>query len=270
MTVTAGDGTTVLYSAQTGTAVAGEIGQYTWVLPAQTQCDQLTATWTSVVGGVAYLTPVEVNVVGQRLIEPWQLRKDYSKLSALDTEDLLELLEQAEDLFTDVLGFPPALEGARVEWDVLRGTINDALYIAGTVNGLPYGWGAGKMLVPEVRKPWQVYAGSINGVALDPTADVPMIKVEQGALVWADYRPWISGRYTLWVAHGDPVPPRDLRRACGKYVNHLASTSTYPDRASQVVTEGATINFALPTPDRPTGIPEIDAVLVRYRLDSVV
>jgi hypothetical protein len=361
VTVFAGDGVTQLYSA-TGAAVGGSTGAYTWALPPQAKLDQLTAIWTYLVSGVAYTQPVTVNVVAGRLVHPYTLRQADTNLAACTDEQLLFLIDQAEDLVEDVLGYPPVLTGARQEWDVLRGTLTDALYISGTVNGLPYGWGAGEMLIPGFRYPvvgsqpagtaalytsvaagsatsvqlagnqvgkigagylleiggsgsglvatttstgtfdgtkttytvaaltvpvmiasggavpWSgppsgagaVYAGSINGVALDPVADIPMLRVLDGALAWADYRPWISGRYQMWFTHGAINPPADLRAATQKLISHAAKVSNYPERAAQVITEGATILFSLPSPDRPTGLPEVDAVLVRRRTQSEI
>jgi hypothetical protein len=258
-----------LYTAQATTAEAGPDAVYTWKLPPQTRLDALTATWSATVAGVAVTVPFAIDVVARRLIEPWILQRDPS-LAALDAESLLILVDQAEELIRDVVGYPPVLEGARVTWDSLRGTLNDTIYVSGTLNGLPYGGGAGRMLIPGVKMPRDVYAGSVNGVALDPVNDIGKLLVQNGVLAWTDYRPWISGRYSLWLTHGDPNPPRDLRQACGKLVKHFAQPTNYPDRATMVITEGATLNLGLATPDRPTGIPEVDAVLVRARLGSAI
>ena len=275
VTVVAGDGTTILYANQAGTQVGSAVGSYTWPLPPQSQLDQLTATWTYTVSGVTYTYPVPVNVVARRLVTPYTLRQADTNLSTLTDDQLLFLIDAVEDKIEDILGYSPVLSGGRQLWDVLRGTLTDALYISGTVNGLPYGWGAGRMLVPGFRRaylqpPGAVYSGSINGVALDAVKDIPFLTVIEGALAWLDYRPWISGRYQLWFTHGDPTPPGELCDAAQKLCSHAAKTNNYPDRATQVVTENATILFALPTPDRPTGIPEVDGVLIRRRLESVI
>jgi hypothetical protein len=258
-----------LYTAQAATAVAGPDAVYTWKLPPQTKLDALTATWSATVAGVAVTVPIAIDVVARRLIEPWLLQQAPA-LAALDAESLLILVDQAEELIRDVVGYPPVLEGMRVTWDSLRGTLNDIIYVSGTLNGLPYGGGGGRMLIPGVKFPQQLYSGSVNGVALDPVNDLGKLIFQYGALAWTDYRPWISGRYALWLTHGDPNPPRDLRWACGKLVKHYAQTTNYPDRATMVITEGATLNLGLATPERPTGIPEVDAVLQRARLTSVV
>jgi hypothetical protein len=258
-----------LYTAQAATAEAGPDAVYTWKLPPQAKLDALTATWAATVAGVAVTVPAAVDVIARRLIEPWILQQD-KDLADLPAESLLILLDQGEELIRDVVGYPPVLEGVRVTWDSLRGTLGDAVYVSGTLSGLPYGMGAGRMLIPGVKFPQQFYSGSVNGVAMDPVNDIAKLSVQNGALAWTDYRPWISGRYAMWLTHGDPKPPRDLSWACGKLVKHAAKTFDYPDRATMVITEGATISLGLATPDRPTGIPEVDAVLVRARLGSVI
>ena len=362
VTVAAGDGITTLYSNQIATYNATD-GGWEWVLPPQTKLDQLTAAWTATVGGVTWTVTTVVDVVAERLVEPWLARQD-PDLSSLTAANFLLLMDKCEDYIEGVLGFPPVLAGVRPMWDTLRGTLNDALYVSGTVNGLPYGWGAGKMLIPGVKfpvvgsvtssgnvtlattitsgtvssidlegdtrslisgagfvielstgydavtagvgsyaggvttyainpvavvetysagvtlsytGPYQgqgaIYSGSINGVALDPVADIAKLKTINGCLVWSDYRPWISGRYELWLTHGEPDPPRDLRDACLKMMKHYAgigANNNYPDRTASVTTEGATILFNLPGPDRPTGLPEVDSVLQRIRLSAVI
>lgn len=275
VTVTAGDGTTVLYTAQPGVAGAAQ-GAYTWMLPPQSKLDRLTATWSCTVGGVSYQVPVEVNVVRERLVSPFTLRQAYpAVLGQIPDGQLLSIVDQVEDAIEEVLGWPPVLSGARDTWDVLRGAFNDQIYTTGTLNGLPYGWGAGRMLIPGIKwprldPPGAVYAGTINGVALDPVNDIPYLTVINGALAWDDYRPWISGRYTIWCTHGEVSPPADLRWAAGKLCNFYGKTSTYPERAAQIQDEKATVLFSLPTPDRPFGIPDVDAVINRYRAQSVL
>lgn len=271
VSVVAGDGTTAIATNQTA-AFNADYGYYEWSLPPQTKLDSLVATWSATVDSLVYTEPVTVDVVASRLVEPFQLINDpdLAALVAAGPEPLLLLVDQVEEGLRDILGYPPVLEGFRTMVDTLRGTLMDSLYVSGTVDGLPYGWGAGKMLIPGVKFPSQIYAGTINGVAMDPTNDVAKLTVENGCLVWTDYRPWISGRYTFWGTHGEVNPPRELRQVALKLIHHVGQTVDYPDRAYQVVTEGATIMFSMPSPDRPTGLPEVDAVLARLRLDSVI
>ena len=259
---------TALYTAEAGVHNA-DLGEWTWQMPAQSQLDSLYVAWSCTVAGVAYGWTDVVDVVGQRLVDPARLRQD-SALQKLATPDLLFFLDLVEERIRDVIGYPPVLEGFRQSWDTLRGTLNDSLFVSGTVNGLPYGWGAGKMMIPGVKFPTQVYSGTINGIALDPVADIQQLCFQYGALVWADYRPWMSGRYSLWGTHGDTEPSADLAFAAMKLLKHLVTPSNIPDRAYSVQTEGASILISMPTADRPTGLPEVDAILNRYRLESVI
>lgn len=246
--------------------------RWEWVLPPQVELDALTSTWTSVVGGQTYIESVTVDVVAQRIVEPFQLIRDsnLANIVAADPALLLILVDQVEEGLRNILGYPAVLEAFRVTWDVVRGTLNDAFFTSGTLNGLPYGWGAGKMLITGIKLPAQIYSGSINGVALDPVKDIPNLIVEDGCLAWTDYREWLSGRYAMYGTHGEVNPSRELRQVALKLIQHVGKTVDYPDRAFSIVTEGATIMFSMPSPDRPTGIPEVDAVLARLRLDSVI
>jgi hypothetical protein len=266
VTVTAGDGS-VLYNAQA--VVHAGVGTYTYVLPPQAKLDALTATLSYTLNGVAASIWTEVDVIAQRLGQMWQMRQD-PQLAALTTYQLNALADEVEDQIREILGYPPVLEGFRKTWDSMRGASGDSLFVTGTLNALPYGAGGGHMLVPGVKMPVSVYSGTINGAALDPVNDIPKLSAIDGALIWSDYRPWISGRYSLWGSHGEPSPAGDLRRAARKLVNHYSKTADWPDRAATVTTEGATILFSLPTPDRPTGLPEIDAILNRARLSNVI
>jgi len=258
-----------------------------WTMPGQAQLDSLVAVWSATVGSVTYSDTVEVDVVGGRLADPWLMRQSDPDVAAvaaspLGKQALLVLLDQIEEAIRDILGYPPVIEGYRTTWDTLRGTLNDALYVSGTVNGLPYGWGAGKMLIPGIKFPTPtpgstsaVYSMMINGVAQDPVADIPNLLVQNGCLIWSDYRPWISGRYDVWGTHGGGSNPGgatdgDLRWAARKLVHHYAQSSDIPDRAFSIVTEGAQIFISQPNSDKPTGVPEVDAVLVRKRAARVI
>lgn len=274
VTVTGGDGTVILpATAGTADVTLGD-GGYKAVMVAPAQLDRLTATWTATIGGLATSVRDDVDVVGQRLVAPLKLRNDDVNLSGLSPVSLLTLLDQVEDRITNILGYSPTLEGARVTWDATRGATGDAVYSPGTVTGLPYGAGGGRMLVPTVRLPCTrppggVYAASVNGAAMT-AADLAALTDIDGALAWSDYRPWPTARYAMWLAHGDPSPGGDLRDAAQRLCVYYAKTSAYPAQASQVSSEGATIWFALPSKDRPTGIPEVDGVLTRYGLTKVV
>lgn len=275
-----------LYLNQDAAYVGADMA-WEWTLPGQLQLDALVAVWTATVNGNTYTETKEVDVVGGRLADPWLMRQtdpDVAAIasSSLGKQALLILLDQIEEAIRDILGYPPVIEGFRVTWDTLRGTLNDALYVSGTVNGLPYGWGAGKMMIPGVKFPCTppgttspVYAMQINGVAQDPIADIPNLLVQNGCYIWSDYRPWISGRYDIWGTHGGGSNPGgatdgELRWAARKLVHHYAATSDIPDRAFSIVTEGAQIFISQPDSNKPTGVPEVDAILVRKKAARVI
>jgi hypothetical protein len=75
-----------------------------------------------------------------------------------------------------------------------------------------------------------------------------------------------------------PAVPGDLRWAAARFASYIAkrtsqlgaSGSLLPERAASVSTEGGLIVFAVPTQDRPTGLPEVDAVLFRYAMVDIV
>lgn len=270
--VTIYDGAGVLITGPNPATFNDAYKRWEWPLPPQSKLDALTSKWESTVGGATYTETITVDVVAQRLLEPFQLANDndLAAIAASDPALLLILVDQVEEGLRDILGFPVVLEAFRTTWDEVRGTLTDFFYVAGTLNGLPYGWGAGKMKIEGVKLPAQIYSGSINGVVLDPVKDIEQLSVEDGCLVWSDYRPWLSGRYSMYGTHGQINPSRELRQVALKLIKHVGKTVDYPDRAFSIVSEGATIMFSMPSPDRPTGLPEVDAVLARLRLQSVI
>lgn len=80
--------------------------------------------------------------------------------------------------------------------------------------------------------------------------------------------PWLPGVYKAWLAAGWTDTPGDLAGACVLLARHYAQNpgSSYPDRATRVMTEQTDIWFARMGPDAPFGIPEVDAAIVRYRM----
>ena len=77
----------------------------------------------------------------------------------------------------------------------------------------------------------------------------------------------------VYLVHGRwDAPPWDLSRAVLIRTRYLArrlnNKDDMPERASSVATEGGTITFAFPTLPRPTGLPEVDIVYMRYALAS--
>lgn len=71
-----------------------------------------------------------------------------------------------------------------------------------------------------------------------------------------------------WVAGYSSTPPSDIREAAmqGTRARLLttASSADYSDRRTSLSTDQGTINFVIAGPDRPTGYPEVDAVIMGW------
>ncbi len=66
--------------------------------------------------------------------------------------------------------------------------------------------------MPGVARPQQVFALSINGNPV--TSDViAMFEAGMGFIIWKGGRSWPSGNYEMWLSHGMPFVPGDLRQA---------------------------------------------------------
>lgn len=285
--ITAGDGTTVIEAD----AVADDVdtvGLYTYALAPQVRLDVLEVIWSATVDGVTQTTQDEVRIVGTRLLSPGDIRRDPNLLKLTHDPDgrrvLAEVVDAVEDLFADALGFPATLEGIRVNWDAHRGTVSEG-YAYGTQQGGPFagtpglglGFGGERLLVPGVSKPQELYFASVNGAVLSDTY-LEQITPGNGFFVWQGGVSWPSGNYTMWLSHGWRTPPGDIRWAAAKLAGYVAKRTpsaekgqpNLPERTASLTTDGGTIVFAVPTADRPTGLPEVDAVLFRYASEDVL
>ena len=67
--------------------------------------------------------------------------------------------------------------------------------------------------------------------------------------------------------HGEDYPPPDLARAAKRLARHLHLTdgSKIPDRARMMTTEFGQFHLFAASDEYPTGVPEIDSTLRRYR-----
>ena len=256
LAVTAGDGTAV----GSPTVSHGPTGTYTATLGSQAAPDQLTAAWGWTLASQAYTANQRLNLVGQRLVDLRTLKTDPA-LAAYTPAQLNPVMDAVEDAFDAVLGFPCVPRGERVDfWLTRPGTLDTYP----TVTGLPYGAGAPRLLVPGVKYPISLVDAKRYFQTL---TDLALIESNgRGAFEYADGRPFPPGPYRVWVVHGFNPPPGDLRWAAATLIRYQArKDSKLPERAASVSTEGSTIVISLPTPERPTGIASVDAVLNRYR-----
>lgn len=75
----------------------------------------------------------------------------------------------------------------------------------------------------------------------------------------------------LGYEHGYPSAPPDVAHAVASIVEELlvGALDGLPDRATALTTDGVTYAIAQAGPNRPTGIPSVDATLVRRREPEV-
>lgn len=267
---------TVTITRFDGTAVAGPLattisatGTYQAVVPAQTASDVLVATWTFTVGGQTEIVTDLLIVVARRLVPLWLLRTD-ADLAALTGETLRLAADAAEDECISSLWYPPVPQPERIP---IR-SVGD-LHMFGPVYNGPFstgpygGWGGPRLMTPNAY-PQQLLAGTRPSGAALTSAELALISAREGWLEWVDYRNWDPGEWQMWLLHGRwTVPPNDLVRAAIRRTRYmarwLAGGDSLPDRASQVVTDGATVVLAYPKLEMPTGMPEVDIVYARYR-----
>lgn len=227
-------------------------GKYAITLPAQAAPELITASVTAVAPAPLSGTitdAVDVSAVTARLVNLSRLKQD-SELAALSADVLREALEATEDECRDNLGYPPTPAMEKVDVDT-----------------------GGRMLVTP--NPWPRYivaATRPNGTVLTG-AEIAMVSYSDGALIWSDRRNWDEGTWAVWLVHGRwDVPPVDLQRAAlirARFLaRRLANKDQMLERASTVTTESGTMSFAFPTLPRPTGLPDVDIVYMRYALAS--
>lgn len=120
------------------------------------------------------------------------------------------------------------------------------------------------------------YVRSLTSVTVDGVAvTVGDLVANGGILRYADAGPtWPVGRQNVVVTYSaaygtGSTPPPDIKEAALQLTRYRllagAATSEVSARALSRSDDGGTINFATAGADRPTGYPDVDAVVIRYR-----
>lgn len=242
VTVTRADGTAVVTAAATtGTGAAAR----TYTLAAQTRLDHLTAVWTGSSGTRVVTT--HHDVVGGFYAELADIRT----LDALNNTTrypeakLAVARTQAEDRFdwaTGVAWVP------RHEREILSGLGRAQLALR---------W----------QRPRSVIATTIDGTVISDLSTLRLYNwgvIERTAgLTFPVEASGGGGNVIVEYTHGYDTPPADLKQAFLTYVRYLVleSTSRIPDRASTLSTDFGTMQLVTAGFQRPTGLPEVDAVL---------
>ncbi len=244
-----------------GAATRETAGIYFFTLAAQTQLDVLEATAVFTLGAAQVAVTEPVRLVDRRLV-PLSVLRGYDELAELTLPDFLWAVDQAEDWITAVLNYSPTVTGDRKEFRLRT-------YSA-------------RLEVPGVYYPAVPYSLAYNDVAYDGTKLTKLVvrthALEyQTAYYTAGYDPVLGiygpqfppGVYTAHLAHGLSEAPKDLVKAAASLTRHVAKTSSYPERATRIMTEASEIWFSTPDGDkRPTGLPEVDGVLTHYRIET--
>lgn len=225
-----------------------------------------TAVATATVGGFPLTLTVRVEVVGSR-ITPLSVLRARPNLASLSSIEFLRVVDNTERWVTEMLGYSPVPVSSTVTFRIE--------------------WSMDRLHVPGIHYPRRLASLNRDGTAIDLTGVLldngeSAFRFPVGATdflntptpTWSPV--FYPGGYTAVVEHGrwsaDGVPG-DLQLAVAKLADHLATVdqSLYPERATRVMTEASEIFFGTPDGSKKlTGFPEVDGVLIRYRLNLPV
>lgn len=232
----------------TATATGGEQGVWTVTFPAQPMGEYL-ARWS---GDTEYVDETPVEVVGGFMFSVPQARNsdDYlTDAAAFPASEIIDYREVVESEFERITArsFTPRV--------VMRDYVSD-------------GTGEFVALIPDAQA---VEAAWVNGVAV---ADVSTWRVNTlGKITTTDDVPE-GDAVRARIRYGFATPPKEVARVGMVYLRSLmaSESSGIPDRATTwQPEEGGTFRLATPgVGPWETGIPEVDAVLKRYTLDTVL
>jgi hypothetical protein len=169
--------------------------------------------------------------------------------STFPTSDIVKAINQAEAIIDEYCGVSFVY---RYHRDVLDGNNTTDIQLT--------------HMFPQV-----VIAGSIGGVALTATQISNLNKYKSGVIrlkedVWAFTNP--GGQVVIdYEAGVGKTPPEPISFVAKSLARHtmLELISRIPDRSTSLSTEFGNIQISQPGMNRPTGIPDLDTILNRYR-----
>lgn len=241
---------TILTTAASSTDEAG-VGHYSYTLTAAThltRVDELKLDWAYTLASATRAETTYVKVVRARFFKLAELRalKGLSSVTTYPNATLALMRDVAEDFVEEFCkeAFVP-----QYRRDVFDGDNCQTLYLPRVhVRSLISVKLAG---VTMDTTGWTVSrSGRIRTTGAVFTAGVPA-----GQNVAVQYELGRSG------------PPHDLKNATLRLARHITLNleTSIPDRARMMQTEFAMFQLDVASEDKPTGVPEIDAVLIRYR-----
>lgn len=251
VTITAADGTELVADAATG---GTDEDPRTYSLAAQNELNRLTVLWEGA-GGRKRTTYVEI--VGGFIVELADIRAEpnLSDTNRFPTAMLEDARDWFTDLATDFCGFSPV---PRFAHEVIDGTGSTRARLAHThayVRRIRYATIDGEEVDADTLAGWDLESGYLD------TSFIGSVLVAGRASITVGYE------------HGLDAPPADMQRAALTAIRwRLLSDKNQgmPDRVISVTNDiGGTVQYARANKRYPTGIDDVDATLVRYRLVTV-
>ena len=256
VTIVRGDGTTLVAATS---ATQGSDGAWTYALtgPQTAQLDYLTATWT--VAGITRAVTVHEIVGGFYFTLTDARAADPSLASATYSDgQLLAARREVEDEFERLTGvsFVPRYRRIRVGPNQINSIYARQLKLP---NGMVRRIRSVRVMFPD-----QTYTTFTDRqLAALVVNDSGIVSRTDSSIFY----PGPAYSYVFEYEHGYDICPSDVRRAAITRLRMRANMgkNAIPDRATSFsIDQGGT--YRLDTPDeRKLGVPEIDAVLDRYR-----
>lgn len=244
VTITRSDGTAVVTGAATSGSGAAE---RTYTLAAQTRLDHLTAVWTGTTGARKATTYHEV--VGGFYAELADIR--------------------ALDALTSQASYPTAkLEAARARAEARFEEATGVAWVPRHTRESLAGTNTTRLLLAS-RPPRSLIAASIDGTTVADLTTLTLRSwgvVERSSGLTFPVPTTTPTNVVVEYTYGYDQPPNDLRLAFLTYCRYLLldTRSRIPDRASVMSTDFGTFTLTTAGFKRPTGLPDVDAVLNDY------
>lgn len=236
----------VVLAPGTATVPAAAAGQGVQVAIPATAVNAVTrldATWTF--GAVTARTSLDV--VGSRIVWPEEVLGQPG-INSRSPAQIADAITWCEDLFAEAMNWSPVVRFAQPNVDAHGGRFRAPDHYVQTLLGVTW-----------------VSAG-VADVKATP-AELALMYVGSGGTLEGLYP---TDRATLAYTHGSTsVAGQDLHDAALIAVrHHLLDQSSGQPILSISDGLGGTTRYAFAGPDRPTGIPDVDAVLNRHRIPA--
>lgn len=254
-----------------GSVTKESTGVYKATIAARTVIDLLTVEWSATLASNARTVSDHVTVTSECLVPLWLLRED-AEMTALPTPVIVRLADQVEDWFRDALNYPASVERYSRSWildyPVQRLRVPGCYFPVSMVS-LTYGRGDGTLAYDA-----DFLANIIaieSGFEFKDTGTFAPVDFVRGA----NRGTFPQGAYSAVVTHGGfsafgfDGTPEHVQRAAAALARYVSRTSNLPERARRMITEHSEIDLSMPSPQYPTGLPEVDGVLSRFRLAAL-